>query len=53
MSPQCLMLRAPEMSVLISPALSPSGPGIFITLNVLNLVTLYAASYPEGPVARY
>lgn len=53
MGPQCLMLRAPEISILISPALSPSMPGIFIMLNVLNPVTPHAASYPEGPAAWY
>lgn len=53
MGPQHLMLRAPEMSILISPALSLSLPGIFIMLNVFNLVILHAASYPEGPVSWY
>lgn len=53
MGPQHLVLRAPEMSILISPASSPSLPGIFIMLKVLNLVTLHAASYSEGPVSWY
>lgn len=53
MGPQLLVLRAPEMSILIRPALSPSLPGFFIMLKVLNLVTLHAASYSEGPVSWY
>jgi len=45
MGPQHWVLRAPEISILISSALSPSVLEIFIVSNVLIPVTPRAAQY--------